>query len=94
MQSVHLSAGDVPAQLLTQVTAQRLAQPCHLLQRRIVDRAYRTGPTAPCATFSAVRAARLAFFVTWLRAGSGPLIHPCTVVQTFPAVVGMVDGVE
>ena len=63
MQSIHHSAGDVPAQLLTQVT-------------RNASRS------------------RAGFFVTWLRAGSGPLIHPCTVVQTFPAVVGMVDGVE
>ena len=44
MQGVHLSACNVPAQLLTQVTSQRLAQPCHLLQRRIVDRLTRPAP--------------------------------------------------
>jgi hypothetical protein len=41
---LHLSACNVPAQLLTQVTSQRLAQPCHLLQRRIVDRLTRPAP--------------------------------------------------
>ena len=77
--------GNVPAQLLTQVTSQRLAQPCHLLQRRIVDRLTRPAPQHR-AQLSLQCAPDRAFIVAWLRAGSGPPIHPCTVVQTFPAV--------
>ena len=81
---LHLSVCNVPAQLLTQVTSQRLAQPCHLLQRRIVDRLTRPAPQHR-AQLSLRCAPGRAFFVAWLRAGSPPN-PPCTVVQTFPAV--------
>ena len=73
-QSVHLSACNVPAQLLTQVTSQRLAQPCHLLQRRIVDRLTRQAPQHRAQLSRS--APDRAFIVAWLRAGSGPPIHP------------------
>ena len=82
VQSVHLSACNVPAQLLTQVTSQRLAQPCHLLQRRIVDRL--TQAPQHRAQLSLQCAPDRAFIVAWLRAGSGPPIHPALLFRHSP----------
>src|SRR4051812_29908159 len=82
MQSVRRSAGD-GAQLLTQVPAQRLAQPCHLLQRLIVDRL--TGPAPQHRAQPSLRCAPgRAFFVAWLRVDQKPLLHTCTVFRGSP----------
>jgi len=47
--------------------------------------AYQTGPTAPCAAFSAVRAGS-GVLRGLVESRFGPTNPPCTVVQTFPAV--------
>ena len=47
--------------------------------------AYQTGPTAPCAAFSAVRAGS-GVHRGLVESRFGPTNPPCTVVQTFPAV--------
>lgn len=80
---LHLSACNVSAQLLTQVTSQRLAQPCHLLQRRIVDRLTRQAPQHR-AQLSLQCAPDRAFIVAWLRTGSGPPIHPALLFRHSP----------
>ena len=55
------------------------------LQRRIVDGLAGPAPQHRAQLFCRACGPGRASFATWLRAGPGPLIHPCTVVQTFPA---------